>query len=89
MDKGTFFCYLDGQRFATKLQLLNHLGCEHVKDQEKLAKWGINWMAVCKQAEFLNGQLTITLDRKKDKMRMVQKEIRGQALQILKQRERD
>ena len=47
---GFYFCYLDGRRFTSKLQLLYHLGAEHHLETEKLRAWGFDLKAVVAQA---------------------------------------
>ena len=47
---GLYFCYLDGMRFTSSLQLLYHLGAEHHLEAGKLRAWGLDLKAVVAQA---------------------------------------
>ena len=47
---GLYFCYLDGSRFTSTLQLLYHLGSEHYLETAKLRAWGLDLKAVVAQA---------------------------------------
>ena len=47
---GSFFCYLDGERFTSRLQLLYHLGKEHHLETGRLRVWGLDLKGVVAQA---------------------------------------
>ena len=43
MDGDDYFCYLDGQKFSSRAELLSHIATDHKDDKEELAEWGISY----------------------------------------------
>ena len=86
---GIFFCYLDGQKFQTKLELLKHIVFEHRGDQDKLKAWGMSYRAIGDQANYLTGQQTIQLFKRQDRKKRHDKEIKKQSIQLVNHRNRE
>jgi len=81
---GLYFCYLDGRRFTSSLQLLYHLGAEHHLETEKLRAWGFDLKAVVAQASTMGVAEGKRAMERACKKKQFNEEVRRQAIEVAK-----
>ena len=86
---GKYFCFLDGQLFASKLELLYHLGSEHAEEAAKLRQWGLELKGVVAQASTMGVEEGRKSMLKSVKKKYVATSIKAAAIELIRRNRRD